>query len=378
MFLKFLLYGKSDDVDEYDKKITHNFTKIICGGYHRIAFDIDDNIWAWGDNSLGQLMQDNNIIITKPILFKNEHKFVKFACGDCHTLGLTADGKLWQWGFILGQMIRPEQVLKDTKITKISCGDYNSIAFASGDRIFVWGKNESGELGLGNYRNQPFPQQFTFNEKFKKIMIDCTTSYGFANNETIYAWGYNNYDRLGIHADGNYINLPSLITSSIIIKFKKIIYNISYTFGLGSDGSLYLFEDSETIRKININKYKKVLISQYNNFVIDKNDELFYWTDAEKFLPYEYGRGRFVSNKAKNILANKRSAFIISKTNDVYAFGSNYHGELGLGDKTYRDVAVRTSFTLCKRKKKDYRDKLLRLLGVQKKIDLNFVYDDRS
>jgi alpha-tubulin suppressor-like RCC1 family protein len=87
-----------------------------------MARDKNGNVWAWGDNSFGQLGK-----------------------GD----------------FRYNETEMPVQVKKPgdvplTDIVTIDAGYEHSLAVDVDDRVWVWGRNQYGQLGLGNQDNEEY------------------------------------------------------------------------------------------------------------------------------------------------------------------------------------------------------------------------------
>jgi len=63
------------------------------------ALDINFQVWAWGDNTYGQL-GDNSSGNSKssPVLVVGSHSFVEISGGYSHSLARKADGTVWSWG----------------------------------------------------------------------------------------------------------------------------------------------------------------------------------------------------------------------------------------------------------------------------------------
>jgi len=95
-----------------------NITQISCGGIHSLVLDSEGRIFSFGNNKYGQLgLGDNKQINNTP------------------------------------QMIPSIQ-----NITQISCGGYHSLVLDSEGRIFSFGRNEYGQLGLGDNSHKNTPQ----------------------------------------------------------------------------------------------------------------------------------------------------------------------------------------------------------------------------
>lgn len=72
------------------------------GGFYSLARQFDCTLWAWGDNSIGELGQgyaDSNLIYNTPRLIPTISDCAAIAAGTWHILALRADGSLWSWGY---------------------------------------------------------------------------------------------------------------------------------------------------------------------------------------------------------------------------------------------------------------------------------------
>ena len=148
------------------------------------APDVEDGyVWAWGDNSEGQLGRGPSGPPYSPTPLKvvaggqggtDLHDIVAVSAGNYHVLALDKNGNVWAWGDnILGQLGNgdlpndskvPVRVKKNvsgvvtdlTDIVTIDAGFYHSLAVDVEDNVWVWGANASGQLGLGNKQNKEY------------------------------------------------------------------------------------------------------------------------------------------------------------------------------------------------------------------------------
>uniref|UniRef100_A0A4W6EGB5 Uncharacterized protein n=1 Tax=Lates calcarifer TaxID=8187 RepID=A0A4W6EGB5_LATCA len=84
------------------------------------------------------------------------------ACGSQHSVALTKDGQVYTWGLdSRGQLglgkRRPGvsspqhlQSLSATPLVQISAGGEQSFALSVSGGVFSWGRNDCGQLGLGD------------------------------------------------------------------------------------------------------------------------------------------------------------------------------------------------------------------------------------
>lgn len=168
---------ESVQLDITDKFGKAKITKIFTNGNVSFAVDENKNTWCWGNNSYGQLLQNNNtfgshftknpINITNNFLTKNENgetellDIEKIECGYSFCLALDDRGRMWMWGdntykeIILGLKngihycpINISKFFPETsKFRDISCGNFSCVALDDCNQVWVWGENEFGKLG---------------------------------------------------------------------------------------------------------------------------------------------------------------------------------------------------------------------------------------
>jgi hypothetical protein len=154
------------------------WTNITAGAHHILALANDGNLYAWGDNEVGQLGLGNGFYYTNaPQLValppgKTGWKLV--SAGGYHSMATTTDGQLFVWGdnnygeLGLGNnhpnQSTPTVVPNLTNVTAIAAGFYHSLAVTD-CQVLAWGMNADGELGAGftsPYYPLPIGSQFNY------------------------------------------------------------------------------------------------------------------------------------------------------------------------------------------------------------------------
>ncbi len=149
----------------YDSEI---WDTIIAGDCHTIAITKNKNIYVWGNNSKGQLGLGWIEYTSKPKLFNTpENEIWKDIGSGCHhSFALTENGTLYAWGDnsngqlgLEGDLLlrkQPHQIppQENEKWEKIIARDNNSIGITSNGYIYVWGCNFYEQLGLGTKNPQ--------------------------------------------------------------------------------------------------------------------------------------------------------------------------------------------------------------------------------
>src|ERR1019366_10106052 len=74
-------------------------TVLAGGGYHTLALKSDGSVWAWGENTSGQI-GDGGITTNRylPAQVPGLTGVVAVAGGGYHSLALKTDGSVWAWG----------------------------------------------------------------------------------------------------------------------------------------------------------------------------------------------------------------------------------------------------------------------------------------
>ena len=136
-------------------------------------------VWAWGENYSGQLGQgsSDNDAHPRPLKVQQDggddlEDIVAVSAGKYHVLALDKDGYVWAWGYNkygqIGQGSTQdwyEQAVKVkidentflSDIVYIDAGFQYSMAIDRYGNIWVWGRNQYGQLGLGDDPDQTEP-----------------------------------------------------------------------------------------------------------------------------------------------------------------------------------------------------------------------------
>jgi len=159
--------------------------------------------------------------------------WAEIALGDWHTLGRKTNSTLWAWGRNnygqlglgdTGRKIIPSQIGSGTNWSTVTAGYNHTLAIKTNGTIWSWGQNNYGQLGLGDNTNRTTPTQVTMATDWSSISAGGYHSLGLKSTGRLWAWGYNFYGQLGL---GNTINrnipcwlgtlsTPSSLTATVI------------------------------------------------------------------------------------------------------------------------------------------------------------------
>ena len=182
-------------------------SQISSGYVHNLALSMDGKVYAWGNNSDGQLGDGTINNRNVPVAVKTTgtdmdgKTIVQVSAGDEHTIALDAEGNIYEWGTVRGSYSRnttPQlfnvvgTVIANKIITKVVAGSHYSVAITSDGTVYAWGSNSN--FGI----NSKIPVKLDFSGKnIESISLGNLHALAIASDGTVYAWGSNFYGQLG-------------------------------------------------------------------------------------------------------------------------------------------------------------------------------------
>ena len=181
--------------------------KIAAGGGFSLALDCKGKVWSWGDNDFGQLGDGTTVNKLVPVMVEDLDNVVEIECGDSHSLAIRSDGTVFTWGrndsgelgigFFGDNSTVPVQV-NLLNVKAVSGGGEHSLALTCDGKIFAWGDNSSGQLGNGTIINSNVPTQVLLSEEAVAIAAGGFHSLALVKNcSNVFAWGDNTFGQLG-------------------------------------------------------------------------------------------------------------------------------------------------------------------------------------
>jgi len=189
-------------------------TKVCCSYYHSIILTDSDQIFSFGRNDFGQLGLGDRDDRTTPSECHLLHgrNISALACGQYHSIVGLAGGGLMGFGkndygqlgletteFKLRPTLVTQPPLNAAVTVQLACGYYHTIALVSTGLVFGFGRNDYGQLGIGNRDNQWKPHLLTdLQDKFiREVTCGCYHSICLSREGKVYPFGRNNHGQLG-------------------------------------------------------------------------------------------------------------------------------------------------------------------------------------
>jgi alpha-tubulin suppressor-like RCC1 family protein len=169
-------------------------TAVAGGGTTGYALKSDGTVWAWGDNSSGQLGDGTKNDSAVPVQVKNLAGVTAVAGGGAAGYALKSDGTVWAWGSNrvgnLGDGTKndstvPVQVSGLSGVTAIAAG----FALKSDGTVREWGG--------GQFQDSLVPVQVQNLSGVTAIAGDGDTGFALKPDGTVWAWGSNTWGQLG-------------------------------------------------------------------------------------------------------------------------------------------------------------------------------------
>lgn len=213
---------------------------------YTLAIKTDGSLWAWGNNSDGQLGTGNNTNYFVParVGISNDWKQVKASMST--SLAIKNDGSVWHWGRYkltygnsLPLPLQSNIPVLYTGINQVSLldgSDDGYMVIKNDGNIWAWGNNYNGQVGNGTSQNQiNNPVQIANSLNFSTI-YKGVASFGLTSSGQLYGWGRNGGGYLGDGTNSDK-NVPTLINT--ISSCKSFSQNGGGTFVTKTDGTLW-------------------------------------------------------------------------------------------------------------------------------------------
>ena len=212
----------------------------------RFAFALgtDGSVYAWGDNTYGQLGIGSTAEAGTPVLVAALTGVKDVQAGGSHALALKQDGTVWSWGQNLmrelgashdaGDRLAPVQVAGLTDIVAIAAGDLHAMALRSDGTVLIWGNNEYGQLGLGaSHASQATPVALPGVSGVAKIFAGSIQGMTIGSDGSVHAWGDNDSGKLG---DGSAVERSTPVAVPAFAGARSLDLGFSFTVIVGADG----------------------------------------------------------------------------------------------------------------------------------------------
>ncbi len=242
-----------------------------AGAQFELAIGSNHELYAWGGDQDGQLGDGGSTEQNSPeeISLAPGVTPTAIAAGTLAGYAIGSDGKLYAWGDnTYGQLgdgtttnrSTPEVITLGSGVTPvaISAGWFHVLVIGSDGNLYAWGHNESGELGDGTTTDHYTPEAISLGSGVTPTAVaagvsdttnsyDPTNQFGFSlaigSDGKLYAWGDNSAGELGDGTTTDH-DTPEAIALASGVTPTAIAAGRNHSLAIGSDGNLYAWGDN--------------------------------------------------------------------------------------------------------------------------------------
>lgn len=221
--------------------IAHAITPALAAGENfTLALDKNGRVFAWGNNSAGQLGDNSTVMRPTPIQVQGLPVIKSIAAGRLHALAIDTEGSIWAWGQNLyGQLGDGSTISRQLPVKigglgpvlSIVAGYTFSAALLEDNTVWTWGQNNIGQLGDGTFSSRLTPKQLVHLDHIQAIAAGSYHMLALRNNNgadiAVHGWGDNSYGQLGL-GNTTAMNTPTRVPLLTNIRSIYAGYGSSY------------------------------------------------------------------------------------------------------------------------------------------------------
>ena len=203
-------------------------------------------LFSWGRNNAGQLGLGNTTNRSSPNQVGSLTNWLNIAGGySSWSLAVKTDGTLWSWGkndagqLGLGNTTyysSPKQIGALMGWSQVACGHFHSLSIKTDGTLWAWGANGNGQLGLNNTTYYSSPKQVGALTNWYSVAGGRRFTMATKTDGTIWGWGINSFGQLGV-GNTTYYSSPKQVGSLTNWRIVSCVSNAS--LAIKTDGTLW-------------------------------------------------------------------------------------------------------------------------------------------
>ncbi|MGH2772239.1 MAG: hypothetical protein ACRDIU_03760 [Actinomycetota bacterium] len=201
---------------------------IDAAEYHNLALTELGEVWAWGDNYIGQsdgtTMASGKDPVLEATRIDSVSRSKAISAGGGFSLAVALDGTVTSWGdngqrqlgmgIINGIFATPSKAVGPLDVIDVSAGDQHALALAQNGEVWSWGRDDYGQRGdgtpspTGDPQSPPQPPgKVAGLTGAKNVSAGHQYSLAVAHGKVM-GWGDNAQRQLGFDTAGSFTATP--------------------------------------------------------------------------------------------------------------------------------------------------------------------------
>lgn len=325
------------------------------------------NLYSWGQNGSGQLGISNTFGYSSPKQVGSLTNWLSLAANGYASFGIKTDGTIWSWGnntngnLGLGNRTNyssPKQIGALTSWLQVSAGFYfgNAMAIKTDGTLWGWGKNDYGQLGLGNITNYSSPKQVGSLTNWAVVTCQGNTTLAIKTDGTLWSWGYGNQGQTGLGNTTLYSSPKQVGSLTNWLKLSSGGYRGDTSIAIKTDGTLWAWgpnnfgnlglgnrTDYSSPKQIGaLTNWSTVGSGNFYAVAVKSDGTLWAWGKNDVGMLGLGNTTNYSSPKQVGSLTNWSTVncpylFSVATKTDgtLWSWGANNIGQLGLDNRTY-------------------------------------------
>lgn len=297
--------------------------QLAAGSNHALAILSDGSVYAWGDNTYGELGDgtNNSAKAPVPVTLPTGVVPVSVAAGALTSALLASDGTLYSWGLNnVGQLGNgsttdalvptPVDLPPATVVTAVALGAAHLLALTSTGAVYSAGGNTAGQLGTNSVSPTatPVPVHLPAGVSVAGVSAGQGHSLAVTSDGAVLAWGDNSHGQLGTGTNNPAtVPVPTSLPSGG--KVTAVSAGANHSLALAADGTVLAWGANDS-------------------------GQLGVGTNQDGTAPVAVTLPAGAQITA--IGAGSRSSYALAADGSVLAWGDNASGAVGDGSTTMR------------------------------------------